>query len=210
MQNDNGLKAYYLDVYKELNKSVTLAKELVKNALPLNKDIGVLIKEINKIRKELDRIFSNPILYQICNECHKQSLGGCCKNKTISYILWRDLIYLISENLEFEFPHPDIEFLTSLNHPACLFLGSKGCLLRERRSIICLEHICLELSLGIKKLIGEEIMTENQVSNLSADLTTKTRLLFVQIMNKNKLQLSGNPLEDYGLTHVLDFNLSIK
>jgi len=200
---NNGLMAYYLDIYKELNKSVIIAKELVRCALPFGKNTKNLIKEIKEIKKELTKIFSYPVLYQICNECNKQRLGGCCR-KTESYLLWRDLIYLVSQDLNFNLPYPDIPFLISREDPCCLFLGQKGCLLQEKRSIICFEHVCFELSLGVKKLIGEKILTENKISNLSANLTAKTRLLFLQIMNQNKLCSSGNPLEDYGLIHALN------
>ena len=200
---DNGLKAYYLDIYKELSNSVTVAKQWIKYALPFKKDVWDSIKEIGKIKKELTKIFSHPALYQVCNQCSKQRLGGCCR-KTDSYILWRDLVYLVSEDLNFKLPYPDISFLTSREDPCCLFLGQKGCLLQEKRPIICFEHVCFELSLGVKKLIGEKILTENQISNLSTSLTAKTRLLFLQIMSQNKLHSSGNPLEDYGLIHALN------
>jgi hypothetical protein len=200
---DNGLKAYYSDIYMELNNSVIIARELVKYALPLGKNTKNLIKEINEIRKELDKIFSYPVLYHICNECNKQRLGGCCR-KTDAYLLWRDLIYLVAEDLNFNLPYPDIPFLISREDPCCLFLGQKGCLLQEKRSIICFEHVCFELSLGVKKLIGEKILAENKISNLSANLTAKTRSLFLQIMSQNKLCSSGNPLEDYGLIHALN------
>lgn len=200
---DNGLRAYYLDIYNELNKSVILAKDIVKRTLPLKIESQNLIKEISEIKKELDRIFVHPILYKICNGCHRQSLGGCCKNKTDSYLLWRDLIYLVSENLNFKLTYPDLNFLTSLEKPACLFLGSQGCLFKEKRPIVCLGHRCFDLELGEKRLIGEKILSEGQIQNLIDNLTQKTRLLFIHIFSKVQPP-SDNSLVDYGLLHVLN------
>ena len=209
---DNGLRAYYLGIYQELNKSMTIARELVKRALPFENEVKNLIGEISEIRKKLDKIFSHLALYRICSECHKSNLGGCCL-KTDSHIHWRDAIYLVSKNLELELPHPDIELLISLKKSSCLFLGSNGCLLKEDRPTLCLEHICFELLLGIKKLTGEGVLAENQMAKLSAELVKKTRLLFIQIMSKNKLYSFGNPLEDYGLLQIInshDFIRKIK
>lgn len=205
----NGLKAYYLDIYKELNKSVALAKDMVKRAFPFNKDIQNLIKEISETRKELDKIFSHPTLYKICNECHKQYLGGCCQNKTDSHMRWGDLIYLFSKDFEFQLSYPDIDFLTSLEKPACIFLGPNGCLLKEDRPIECLTSVCRVadnglLELGILKLIGSGILDEKELPNLSANLNSKTRLLFIRISSKNKISFNNNPLKENGLYYAID------
>lgn len=206
---DNGLGAYYLDIYKELNKSVNVAKELIRRVLPLEKDARYLIKEMHKIRKELDNIFSHPVLYQICNDCHKQSLGGCCKNKTDSHMRWGDLIYLVSKDFKFQLPYPDITFLTSLEKPACIFLGPNGCSLKEDRPIECLTSVCQVtdnglLELGIQGLIGSGILDEKELPNLSASLNNKTRLLFIHISRKNKISFDNNPLKENGLYYVTD------
>lgn len=207
---DNGLKAYYLDIYKELNKSVIVAKQLVKCALPFKKDIQGLIKEISKTRKKLDKIFFHPELYKICNECHKQYLGGCCKGKTDSHMRWGDLIYLISKDFKFQLPYPDIKFLTSLEKPACIFLGPNGCLLKEDRPIECLTYICgpnVEglLYLGIQNLIASGILDEKELPNLSTNLNNKTRILFIHISSKNKISFNNNLLREKGLAYVTDF-----
>ncbi len=203
---DNGLKAYYLEIYKEFERAEAQAKKLVKTALPLDKKIKSLIEEIRQARKQLYEIFSHPVLHQICNKCHQQLNQGCCQNKTdCPYMFWRDLVYLAAENLKFELPYPDIKFLTSLKKPGCIFLSLRGCLLKKKRSIMCLEHVCFDLSLGIKRLIGDGVLKERQALNLAASLNEKTRLLFAHIVNKNNLYSFRRDLSiiDYSLLRIV-------
>lgn len=201
MEN-NGLESYYLGIYEDLKKSEACAKKLVKAAMPLGNEIKKLIKEIKQTRKQLHKIFSHPVIYQICNKCHKQYSGGCCQTKTDSYMLWGDLVYIAAEDLNFNLPNPDIEFLTFLKNYGCLFLSSTGCLLGAKRPIICITSICeLDLPLGIKRLIGDGILSENQISNLSNELNKKTRLLCVHILSKTRPCASGNDLIDCGALH---------
>lgn len=201
MQTDNGLRAYYLDIYNELNNSVIIAKELVKNALPFGKDIETLIKEITEIRKEVDRIFSNPIFYQICNQCHKRSQDGCCKRRD-SYLSWGDGVYIVSENVDFQLPKPDIKFLlSSFNNIPCLFLGSKNCLLKEKRPTICLREVCDDLHSGEQKLINNGFLFKKQMTNLLNGLDVKTGALFKHIWSKNKLCFFDN-LANQKLVHL--------
>lgn len=202
MQNDNGLKSYYLGIYNELKKSEMQAKEMVRTALPFENTIKNLIKEIKKARKQLHEIFSHPVIYQICSQCHKQYSGGCCQTKTDSYMLWKDLVYMAAEDLSFNLPNPDTEFLTSLKNYGCLFLSSQGCLLGVKRPLICITSICeLDLPLGIKRLIGDGVLSENQISNLSNELNKNTRLLYVRILNKILPSAIDNDLINYGILH---------
>lgn len=186
-------KKHYVEIYNSLNKSLIVAKEkLIKPLLPPEKRLQDLIKEIKEIRRELDKIFSHSILYRICNECHKRSNGGCCKDKRNSYMSWADATYILLENIKFELPYPNIEFLASFNEAPCLFLSPKGCLLKEKRPIVCMQVICDELEIGLLAIAKRRIVSEKQVINLIKSLKRESGLLFKHILSKSRLYLFHN------------------
>lgn len=188
----NEPRIHYLEIYQELNKSLDVAKKLVKPFLPLETEFRNLTKEITEIRKELHKIFSHPLCYQICNECHKRSQGGCCKRRD-SYLSWGDGIYMASENLEFYLPYPDVEFLMSFESPPCLFLNLQGCLLKEKRPITCLKAICGSLRLEEQGLVNNGLLFKGRVANLLHNLDAKTVAFFNHIWRKNNLCSIDNP-----------------
>jgi len=197
MQHNNELKAYYLEIYKEMKKAESEAKKLVRSAMPFNEETQRLIRQTRNIRKRLHEIFSHPVFHQICSKCE----GACCKAKSNCFLTWRDLVYAIAEDLNFELPYPDIEFLTSLKAPACIFLESKGCLLKEKRPIVCLASICKpDLHLGEQRLIGNGVLKQKEISQLATKLNQKTGLLFKQIFEQIKKE--PRLFKGFGLDYV--------
>lgn len=143
-----------LKVYKERFKccqdSLKLAREIASEEFIEKTRPPQIVKEI---KEKWFRFFQQKSFYKICYHCR----GGCCTKGNLA-LTPIELLYIVANNPDFEFPEPDWKFLVkegakrirSNRLPACLFLGGKGCLLRENKSRICLFYVCSNISMAAK------------------------------------------------------------
>lgn len=138
------MNLYTLDDYKkhfeDCKRCLDLAREIMNREELRQVTSPLAIKEC---RKGLLRLFSKPEFYQICHECG----GRCCRSHQFS-LKPIELLYFVAENLRFEFPEPDWQFLEKgeivngknrFSDSSCLFLTDQRCLLKEYRPEICLK-----------------------------------------------------------------------
>lgn len=98
-------------------------------------EVKAVFNNLMEIRKELVKIFSET-LGNLCKKCG----GDCCKR----YITFINEDILICRVLGFNFPTPQWNFLikkTQEGKMPCLFLGEKGCSLKEFRPFVCLSYV---------------------------------------------------------------------
>ncbi len=111
--------------------------------------------KIEKARAKRIEFSRNKIIVDACRRC----AGRCClaiapqgdfSRVSLAPMLLSELVYLCVAKKGFSFPEPDWEFLEkrnkilalSISRFACLFLSSKGCLLKDDRPLFCTGFIC--------------------------------------------------------------------
>lgn len=136
------LKLRFADIQEKINNH--------KARLAGTEISPAIVQELTASREALHQFFSQPLYQKSCSNCHD---GYCCMNDYGQYLLPHELIYFAA--IGYELPIPDWEFLAREAFeakPWCLFMGSKSCLLKENRRIICLRYYCR----GLYKKIKEE------------------------------------------------------
>ena len=88
--------------YKNCLSCLTLAKEIVTKDFIENTQPP---EAVSQLRKKWLKFFSRSEFFESCHNCQ----GLCClkPNFTMTSI---ELLYLVSQNLNFEFPEPDWSF----------------------------------------------------------------------------------------------------
>lgn len=145
MEGIKSKEGYLFQEYEQDYENCLIALKLIKKIV--TKEFIVATqppKVVGELREKWLKFFSHPGFFETCHSCQ-----GCCCSK-IYYTSLRsiELLYLVSQNSNFEFPIPDWRFIEKeienpsvnrwRNHFPCLFLSPEGCLLGRNKSNTCL------------------------------------------------------------------------
>ncbi len=137
----------YKKRFEGCQDSLKLARKVVNKEFIEKTQPPLIVKEI---KEKWFRFFQQKSFYKICHKCR----GGCCMRSNYSSLSPIELLYIVANNPDFEFPEPDWKFLAREGtkrirlYPSlvCLFLSRKGCLLKENKSGVCLFYVCSDIS----------------------------------------------------------------
>lgn len=141
------------------------------------------LKIWEKERKPILDIFEQEKFSAVCSPCK----GRCCRGKVHGTLLHDELFLFICMaeiGKNFTYPEPSWKDLGQ----TCLFLSTKGCLLKEFRPRLCLRHVCSE----IEKVMSEkeykkilDCLGSPELMNFRRCIMTETPLRFLWMTSRD-------------------------